>query len=95
MADVTPAGIVVGRITCGSCFDDHYVIVCVACGRSFDHYIGGTVKCECGADVTPTEEQHERWDQYEFDELCDQHDDCRKNVALALACWKSRAAAQP
>ena len=88
------AGLVVGRTDCETCGSDHFVIVCTACGcvAADDYYEGGTpFRCSCcGADVTPSIEQVSRWIVYEFDVLCDQHDDCKTNDALALACWKSR-----
>lgn len=85
-------GLVVGRTDCETCGDDHFVIVCTACGyESNEYYPGGEpFTCDCGADVTPTVAQVSRWNVYEFDVLCDQHDDCKTNDALALACWKER-----
>lgn len=62
---------VIGRVECETCFDDHYVLRCEACGAEFDHYIGPPsmkIECACGADCTPTEEQHARWEQWTFDE---------------------------
>ena len=59
---------VIGRVECGTCFDDHYVLRCEACGAQFDHYIGGgKIECVCGADCAPTEEQHARWERWTFD----------------------------
>jgi hypothetical protein len=66
---VSDPGRVIGRTDCDTCFDDHFLIQCNACGEVLDHYLTpDRILCRCGADVTPTAEQEARWERYEFDE---------------------------